>query len=145
MSRGDFREVLELALIRDHSCGIVWGDQDDRPRSAGDLVLEIVQVDRPIARLHEPVLPHVHAGKPRDVVEQRIRGPRTKHFIAWLREQLEAIPVGDAGAGCDEDLLWRNFRIGVVLRDGLTRRPLSQRIGPVHARRIRRLCQYVLE
>ena len=72
MSRGDFREVLELALIRDHSCGIVWGDQDDRPRSAGDLVLEVIEVNRPFTRLEQPVMRHVHAGKPRDVVEQRI-------------------------------------------------------------------------
>src|SRR2546430_10479362 len=39
-------------LFRSHAGWIMRRDQDDRSRPAGDLILEIIEIDRPLPRFH---------------------------------------------------------------------------------------------
>src|SRR5206468_11341520 len=53
---------------------------------------------------------------------------------AGLRKKRETVPVGNARAGSDQDLIGGNIQRLVVLGDGFTGGSLSQRVGHVNAR-----------
>src|SRR6266581_3350779 len=90
-------------------------------------------------------MPHTYAYQPRNVIEQGIRRVRTKDFIAGFGEQLETVPIRDARARRDDDLIRRNIQSVIILSDCFARRPLPQRIGPVDARCFGRVLQYFVK
>ena len=120
MPRSDFRQSGNLRRVRHHARRVVWRNQNDGSGSRADLIFEVLEIDGPIARLEQAVMRHRDAAQLRDVVEQRIGRLRRQYFIARLGEKLEAVPVGNAGAGRDDDLLRRDIRLPVITRDGVT-------------------------
>src|SRR5262249_50325564 len=101
----------------------------------------MVEVDGPAFRFQKPIMRHRHAAYPGNVIEQRIRRLWRQYFITTLGEQLEAVPVGHAGAGCDEDLLPVNGGVGVVMLNSFSSDGLAKWIRPIYTRIFQSVCE----
>ena len=71
-------------------------------------------------------MPHLHTAQASNVVKERIRRLRTEDLVTRLREKLETVPVGNARAGCDKNLIGWDIQGLVILGDGFTGRTLAQ-------------------
>src|SRR5207249_9405856 len=84
----NFCQLIQLLLVGNHPRGIMRGNQNDGACALRDLLFQVLEVDCPVPRFREPVMPHLHTAQASDVVKERIRRLRTEDLVTRLREKL---------------------------------------------------------
>src|SRR5262249_9692075 len=105
----------------------------------------MVEIYCPAVFLVEAVLPHVDAGEACDVVEEGIRRLWAKNLVAVFSEQLETVPIRNACARSNDDVIGRDLQSSIVLSDGFACRPLTEGIRSIYARGFSGFLEYLGE
>src|SRR5262245_21562158 len=96
-------------------------------------MLQMLQIDSPAFGFIQCIRCQGHTAQPCNVIEERIRGLWRKDLISRFSEELEAVPIGDAGSRCDDDLR-RWDSVLVISRNGISCFDLTHRIVLVDTR-----------
>src|SRR5579884_3614016 len=103
----------------------------------------MIEIKPPSIGLAKTIVDHPDPGQCGDGVKERISGARGKNLVSRFGEELERIPIREAGAGCYDNLISRDGEtlFSIITADRFAGDRLAERMRFVDSSLLRRIAQ----